>query len=179
MTEAGKIFIYKIGGKKYTQRKLVFAQLRQLNRAIKGIQFPIMPDPNNPSGPPLVSLALADWVDALGPKIIEVLGVALSPEGVELKDKDPVALAAELDWAIDGETVMQAAEDFFACNPRSLFEAMLERAELLLKGLLGAGKKTGTGSAPISPSLRKETPSGPGKSSGPAHPMKPSPAPAG
>lgn len=163
-----KQFEYEVNGNRYLQRRLVYGQIIQLNEVVKGIRFPVRPNPAGPEQPPVVSMVPADWVEALGATLIEVLGVALIPEDGKLEDKDPAALARELRWSLDAETTMQAAEDFFDCNPLSSLSDLGERATRLLAKLLPKPAESGTASGPTLPGSPAATLSADGPSSGAA-----------
>lgn len=124
-------FTYEIGGKKYTQKKLVLGQLQQLLGLLPGLRFG--------STEPLAVMA------ALGDKLPQALAVVLIPEGVALKDKDLPALAGEIAFAVEPETAMQVVEDFFTCTPvPSLLERLTAMADTIRAAL---NRANGSGSS--------------------------------
>lgn len=152
---------YEFGGRKYLQRKLVIGQIQQLTALLNGLTLPKTLDP-------LV------WVGALGDQFCEAAAIVLIPEDAQTPDgmrtKDVTALAAELKWALDAETCLQVAEDFFTCNPASSVFERAERMKGQLVQAIGALRTTSPGSL-------EETPSGAGQLSGAAPPEIPSPMP--
>jgi len=155
-----KQFEYEIGGKKYSQRKLVLGQLRQLGQVLTGIRLP------QPVTQEAVALALADRVN-------EALAVVLIPEGQEPRDKDNAQIAAELDWSIEAEQTLEVIRDFFACNPISGCKPLVAQITTSLAGIVE------TPSIETSPGSPKATPSGGGKLSGAARPKTSGPTPTG
>ncbi len=106
------MFEYKIGDKVYVQKKLVFGQIRQLLDLLKGIEIPAEADTMH-------------IIDALGPKISKALAIVLTEKGKSPKDKDLDALAEEIQFNIEPETLLKVVEDFFDCNPvRSLLNEL-------------------------------------------------------
>lgn len=109
-------FEYNIGGKKYIQKPLVLGQIRQLMELMQG-----------------VVVANADAlgiIAALGDKLPKAIAIALTPEGMAVKDKDFGILASEIEFEISPEMAIQAVEDFFSCNPIAL---LLERLSGAMK----------------------------------------------
>ena len=99
---------YHFGGKKYFQRPLVLGQLRVLLPILKNIEIK-----EHGSAETIVK--------AFGDKIGQALAIVLIEE-----DLDPsVALeriedrAKEIEFSIPIETMIEAIEDFFECNPVS------------------------------------------------------------
>ena len=108
-----KEYRYEIGGKVYVQRTLVLGQVRQLTGLLQELR--IEPEKFDAAG----LLAL------LGERLPEALAIVLTEEGKSPRDKDLKALAEELEFSIDAETVVKVIEDFFSCNPAaSLFDRL-------------------------------------------------------
>ncbi|MHC1697781.1 MAG: hypothetical protein AB9919_06935 [Geobacteraceae bacterium] len=138
---------YTIGGKTYFQRTLVLIQIKQLKKALSGIEFP-------------ENLSVLNVIETLGDRIPQALAIVLTEEGTALKGKDLSALAEELEYSIEAETVFTVIEDFFTCNPTA---SLLQKLAGMLGSLRGMmTKRTGsTSSASPSPeeTLPSETPS--------------------
>ena len=112
MTE-NKKFEYTIGGKKYTQEKLVLGQYEQLLPLIDGLSFSD-------------DMAPFDIIRVLGGRISKSIAIALKCEGQDLKDKDMDALNVDLKFSLDIETTIKIAKDFFLCNPVSSLLSQLD-----------------------------------------------------
>lgn len=140
---------YEIGEKTYEQKPLVLGQLRQLLDVVAGTLIPHGAD----------AMAL---VAALGDKLPRALAIILTPEGVNLRNKDIDALAANLEFDISLEQSMQVVEDFFTCNP---IASLLEK----LTGAMGKATQGATGLKTLSASSPEEALSTEEKSSGDAH----------
>jgi len=153
---------YKIGNKKYVQRRLVMGQVDQLLDALEGIKL---------SG----SVNPLDIQKALGDKIYLALAIVLVEEGKSPKrDIDELReLASEIQWAILPEQEIEVIENFFDCNPIvSILERLPEIAKGLimgLSGLLGIVSATQSSSLPKGTSA-EETPSSGVSRSGSASP---------
>lgn len=146
-------FTYEIGGKKYTQRALVLGQTRQLKNVIEGI---VIPKGIKGMGETELMLAI---VGVVGDKLPDALAVVLTPEGVELKDKDLKALAREIEFAIPPDQAFQVIEDFFDCNPiASLLERLSGAIGKIAEKIpaMGSGSKILSASSPAEIS-REET----------------------
>jgi hypothetical protein len=118
-------FEYEIDGKKYIQRRLVLAQVKQISKLFNNLSLPA--DGN-----------MLGIVTALGDKLGTALAIVLipadtplgTPEAIRnaLQKKDLDKLELDMNYAVD--TDMQAlavkvVEDFLECNPLSLtFEGM-------------------------------------------------------
>ncbi len=129
---------YQIGGRAFTQRPLVWGQVKQLNALIKDMQLPS-------SG---VTVPLL--IDVLGEKLPVVIAVVLTEDGQLLKDKDVSSLAAFLEFEITFEQSVQVVEDFFTINP---ITSVLEKFGTALDHLNKRTKtaiSTSTGSLPSS-----------------------------
>lgn len=142
-------FEYEIGGKKYTQKKLVLGQIEQLVDLLENVQLP-----SDLSARTVVVLLVKDG------RMARAASIVFIPEGVELKDKDIDALAAELKFSMDIDTALTVVEDFFDCNPaaailKRLAGAVVKIREHILKQ---TGSKTSSASSPEETS-QKETPS--------------------
>lgn len=140
-------FEYDIGGKKFTQRKLVLGQVRQLIRLLPEIVI-------RAGATPLSILV------GLDEKTSQALAIVLREEGSELKDKNVEALAAFLDENCDLDVAGRVIDDFFVLNPLSSLQARLEK---MTQGLAGFTKKkegsTGCSSSWPEATSRSETPS--------------------
>ena len=124
---------YEIGGKKYTQRRLVYGQWRRLLK--------IIPEIVGASGDKLaLTIALSD-------KIPDTLATVLTPEGMHPKDVDVKALAAEIEWSLSDESIVsQVLTDFFVYNPLS---SIMENLSTSMAGLKSQMENGLTGSSAI------------------------------
>lgn len=95
---------YQIGGKTYLQKKLVLGQWRQLLELLKGLSLP-------------QDFPVREMVSVFGDKLARALAIVLTEEGTLARDKDIAALAAELEFTVEPELILQVVEDFFVCNP--------------------------------------------------------------
>jgi hypothetical protein len=110
---------YELGTTTYVQRPLVLGQIRQLLEQLEGLTF------DAAAGPAVL-------VATLGDRLPLCLAVVLTPEGASPREKDLVALADEIEFAIAPEQVLEVVEDFFDCNPLA---SLLERAAGMLRSL--------------------------------------------
>jgi len=98
------MFEYEFGGKVYEQKKLVWGQLRQLVKLIKGIEFR-----SGMTAPEVIAI--------LDDNLLPALAVVLTEKGSSIKDKNVETQAAELEFAIGLDDALKVIEDFFVCNP--------------------------------------------------------------
>lgn len=141
---------YEIGGKRYHQKPLVLGQISQIVDILKDLSIP-------------ANISPAGVLALMGDRLPRALAVALTPEGVSIKDKDLHAIASEIAFGMEAELALTAVEDFFDCNPlSSLFERM--RA---LNAMFKTEKRE-TGSSSSASSSPKETSQGETPSSGAA-----------
>ena len=98
-----KVFKYEIGGVKYTQQALVWAQMKQLKNLLHGIKFE--------GGFDIMNL-----IDVLGDKLSRAVAIVLREDGKSLKEKDIDVLEESLDDALELEVVVGIVDDFFLCN---------------------------------------------------------------
>jgi hypothetical protein len=125
---------YEFGGTKYTQTKLVWGQIKQLNNLVRGIQFTAS------------EITPATLVAILGDKLPHVMAVLLTEEGASLKDKDLDALAERFEFDIPFDMIVQVIEDFFIINPIiSVLEKLKVGISGLRKKMEEAGVKISTG----------------------------------
>jgi hypothetical protein len=148
---------YEIGGKKYTQEKLVLGQIEQLIPLIEGLAFSAKPQP-------------FEIVRSLGGRISTAISIALKKDGQELKDKDVDEQAKDLKFNMSLPMTLKVVKDFFLCNPiGSLLEdltmAMEEIAEMVPEELTEMALSQ-DGSENSSSSLQKEISPSEIKSSG-------------
>lgn len=133
------VYKYQIGDKTYVQKKLVLGQWRQLLDLLKGLSIP-------------QDLGAREIVPVFGDKLSHALAIVLTEEGKHVRNKDMIALASELEFAIEPEMVLQVVEDFFDCNP---IPSLLKR----MSGIMGkiSGKVGATGSKMSASSSPTET----------------------
>jgi hypothetical protein len=139
-------FKYEVGGKKYIQKPLVLAQIKQLISRTQDLEIP-------------GEIDVLELIGLLGDRIPGALAIVLTEKGAALRDKDLDALALELEYSITHETILQVIEDFFVCNPiASLLSKLSGMATQIQTGIKPTGLTT---SAPSSPgeTLPNETPS--------------------
>lgn len=129
---------YDIDGRAFVQRPLVLGQLQQLLRVLNGIAVP-------------EQLTLATLLDALGGRLYTAIAVAITEKDCSPRDKNIEELAAELEWKLDADTLLEIVDDFFALNPIS---SLLEKIGKLIGGLnrnlaaLGIGSTKRSSSSP-------------------------------
>lgn len=112
---------YQFGGVTYIQRPLVIGQVKQMKDLLVGVEI------NWSAGIPGI-------VDALGDKLTRVLAIILTENGKSPRDKDIESLAAELEYAMTPEDLLQVIDDFFTCNPVS---SLLERFAAVMENATG------------------------------------------
>lgn len=108
------MYEYEINGKKYTQRKMVLAQLLLLTAAMEGIILT--------SFRPFALLA------AFGDKLLPTLAILLLPAGCvtpdAIKERNLQEIAADLE-AAPVDLLMEIVNDFLDCNrPSWILEQM-------------------------------------------------------
>lgn len=146
---------YEIGGKKYIQRPLVLGQVRQLMKLLQGLVFP-------------KDINTIELIALLGDRLPQAIAIVLTPDGVNLKDKDINAIASDLEFEISPETTIEVIENFFDCNPiPSLLEKVSGMAQKIGKAMIK--EQMETGSTPSSVSLLEETSPKETQSSGAIH----------
>jgi hypothetical protein len=95
---------YVIGGKRYVQNKLSWGQVLHVVGLLRGA------DLRQAGG-------IFGVIEALGPKLPELLAVALVPEG-QSPERTPEELAeTAAALAANPEVMFEALSDFFVCNP--------------------------------------------------------------
>lgn len=114
---------YEIDGITYVQKPLVLGQIRQLAEAVGGLEF------SSPS--PL------DVIGVLGDKLPLAIAICITPEGQAVKDKDPAALAAEIEFSLGMETAVDIVSDFFDCNLTPSFGEKMSGMLDKIKGKIG------------------------------------------
>jgi len=130
-------YTYKIGDKTYLQKALVLGQWRQLLDLMQGLSIP-------------QNLDVSGMISVFGTKLSYALAIVLTEEGTSARDKDMVALASELEFAIEPELVLQVIEDFFACNPIPSLLSGLSGVMTKISGKMGAtGSKTSASPFPV------------------------------
>ncbi len=109
---------YTINGKTYFQRKLVPGQMQQLCGVISLV-----------SGNRLAGLrGSGDIIVALGSRMLSVVAIVITPEGVRVKDKDLKEIEDEL-FESDAD-IPEIVADFFVLNP---IDSLLKK----LSGVIG------------------------------------------
>jgi len=114
---------YTIGDKKYTQKPLVLGQWRQLLEQLKGVSISADIDAH-------------ELVNILDDRLALALAIILIPDGISLKEKDIPAIADELEFSVDAETIFKIIDDFFDCNPLPLILEKISQAAGFLSGIL-------------------------------------------
>ena len=127
---------YDIGGKTYTQGKLVLGQLRQLLPVVSEVSFP-------------ERFAVADLVQLMGDRLPDALAVILVEKGKDPSQKDLAAESAFMSWNVPVGTSIEIMKDFFDCNPPSSLLTMLETAVDTIGGMTRKiGSKTPSSALP-------------------------------
>ncbi len=102
---------YQIGEKKYSQKKLVLGQIRQLLSLMKEaglLQGREILIPTEISTKDLV-----DFLTDRGEMLSRWIAIALKEDGVPLSKKDLGLMASEIDFSIEPEQAMEVIRDFF------------------------------------------------------------------
>lgn len=151
---------YEIGGKKYTQGKLVLGQIEQLIPLLDGLSFSADPQP-------------LEIVRSLGGRISTAISIALKADGQELRDKDVEEQAKDLKFSMSLPTTLKIVKDFFLCNPigsllEELTTAMEEIAQMVPEEIAETAPAV-DGSEKSSQSSQKETSPNETESSGDIH----------
>ncbi|OPY15247.1 MAG: hypothetical protein A4E66_00166 [Syntrophus sp. PtaB.Bin001] len=136
--------VYVIGGKEYTQKALVLGQWRQLLDVLKGISIPADIDAHG-------------LVNILDDRLALGLAIIINPAGIPLKEKDIPAIADELEFSADAETIFKIIDDFFACNPLPLILEKISQGAGFLSGILQTMLLTALSSASQPETLPAET----------------------
>jgi hypothetical protein len=144
------MFSYEIGGKKYTQQKLVLGQVQQLIALLKSAQIPAR---------------LTAWsvIETLGDKLSEGIAIVLREDGKPLKEKDLPELTKEIQFSIDPETSFEVVEDFFDRNPINLTLERLTGSITRISGKIGLNRSSS--SSPVATSQSEPKSSGDSPSS--------------
>jgi len=144
-------YSYEIDGRTYIQKPLVLGQIRQMMKLLEGVVIP--------SGVDTLGL-----ISVLGDKLPLAIAIVLTPEDVNLKDKDIQSLAPELEFEMPPELAIQVIEDFFDCNPLpSLLERLAGMAEKItsqMKRRNGTGLKNSSASSEAEISQKETVSSG-------------------
>ncbi|MCK9420208.1 MAG: hypothetical protein M0R70_12600 [Nitrospirae bacterium] len=124
-------FKYTIADKNYIQRPLVLGQINQLMAVVKGVVFP-----KDANATTLIAL-LGNRVHAALAIVLlkedEVFGKSKQAIGDYMRDRDIKAIADDLEFCTEAETIMLVINDFFDCNPtQSLLEMFGKIKEKLI-----------------------------------------------
>ncbi len=135
---------YQIGEKKYSQKKLVLGQIRQL--------FSLMKEAGLLQGREILiptEISTKDLVDFLtdrGEMLSRWIAIALKEDGVPLSKKDLGLMASEIDFSIEPEQAMEVIRDFFGFLDLSSLSAkatgMMQEIERSMMDQIGP--KTGS-----------------------------------
>ena len=146
--------IYEIGGKKYSQKKLVLGQIRQLlclmkeSGLLKGKEILI---------PTKISTKdLVDFLSEKGEMLSRWIATILRENGIPLIEKNLEAMSSEIDFSIEPEQAMEVIRDFFDfLNLTSLSEklaTMMAEIENKIMEQIGSKKPASYSPEEISPS---------------------------
>jgi len=114
---------YEIGGQIFTQRRLVWGQVKQLIGEVEGIELPSSPSPR-------------DILTIFEAKIPRLVGIVLIPEGQTAKNKNIDEMLELFEWELGVDQIMEIIEDFFECNPiPSWLEKMGKGMEKMTEGV--------------------------------------------
>lgn len=148
--------IYQIGEKKYSQKKLVLGQIRQL--------LNLMGDAGLLQGNEILiptKITNRDLVDFLMRQseiLSRWIAIVLKEDGVPLAKKDLDAMAEEIEFSIEPETVMEVIRDFFEfLDLNSLFgkvKEMTDEIEQVVMRQIGSKRSRSSSRQETSP---KET----------------------
>lgn len=94
---------YDIGGKKFTQKRLVWGQVKQLRKEIEGVE--------------LSELTPRAILSALEEKLPRLVAIVLIPENQTAKTKNIDDMITHFEWELGVDQIMEIIEDFFVCNP--------------------------------------------------------------
>ena len=112
---------YTFDEKKYFMSSMKIGQYRQIIGLLEGIEIPDTLDAGS------LLIALKD-------KIHTALAIVLTPEGVNLKDKDIDELASELEFTLYPDDLFMVLNDFFDCNDlTSLLKNLNQTIESITK----------------------------------------------
>ena len=98
-----KVFEYEIGGKKYTQEALVWAQIKQLKNLLSGTRMP-------------EDLNVMSVIDTFEEAMPKAVAIVLREDGQKLKEKNIDDLAEMFEEHLELETMVDVVENFFLCN---------------------------------------------------------------
>ena len=109
----GERFEYTLGEKKYIQKALVLGQLKYITKMLKGVKFPEKLDIM------AISEALEDVIsDALAVVLLEDGKESALDIKAQIDSEDVRKLrAAEFDYIVDSQSMVQIIDDFLVCNP--------------------------------------------------------------
>lgn len=110
---------YTIGNKTYIQKPLVWGQIKQIIPLFQSFTS-------------LSQVNYGSIAGILGDNMSKFLAIVLTEEGQDIRQKDIDKLAAELEYEITAEQVVQVIEDFFGFNPAAL---LLERLTGIMSGM--------------------------------------------
>jgi hypothetical protein len=145
---------YKIGGKDYSQKKLVLGQIRQLLCLMKEsglLQGKEILIPTNISTKDLV-----DFLSDKGEMLSKWISIILKEDRIPLSEKNLGAMTSEIDFSIEMEQAMEVIRDFFDfLNLISLSEklvTMMVEIESQIMNQIGLEKPASSSQEEISPS---------------------------
>ena len=145
---------YQIGEKKYSQKKLVLGQIRQLLCLMKEsglLQGKEILIPTNISAKDLV-----DFLSDKGEMLSKWISIILKEDRIPLSEKNLEAMASEIDFSIEMEQATEIISDFFDfLNLISLSEklaTMMVEIENKIMKQIGLEKPASSSQAEISPS---------------------------
>ena len=125
---------YKIGDKIYSQKTLVFGQIRQILGIIKKI--------NLGKKGKIIEFTVTDLINLLGDSILDFISIILIPSDSTPKDKDNSKIAEEIEWEIKTDVISEVMSDFFIFNQIS--ELQKKMMEMMKKMNLRIQKKDST-----------------------------------
>ena len=144
---------YQIGEKKYSQKKLVLGQIRQLLCLMKEsglLQGKEILIPANISAKDLV-----DFLSDKGEMLSKWISIILKEDRIPLSEKNLEAMALEIDFSLEMEQAMEVIRDFFDfLNLISLSEklaTMMVEIENQIMNQIGLKKSASSSQGETSP----------------------------
>ncbi len=145
---------YQIGDKKYSQKRLVLGQIRQLLGLMKeagllqGKEILI---------PTQISIKdLVDFLTERGQLLSRWIAIVLKEDGVPLARKDLETMTSEIDFSFEPESAMEVIRDFFDCldmiSLSKNIKATMGEIEDRMMDQIGSKKSVSSSQEEISPS---------------------------
>lgn len=161
---------YQIGEKKYSQKKLVLGQIRQLLCLMKDLGLLQGKEILIPT-----QISIKDLVNFLtmrGQMLSKWIAIVLKEDGVPLAKKNLDAMTQEIDFSIEPESVMEVVRDFFELLDLSSLSGkvtgMMQEIEQRMMEQTGLKKSAFSSPEEISPNETISSGDSPSKTVGPS-----------